>query len=509
MKFTYASGDRPLKGFTIQHGIGRGGFGEVYQAVSDGGKEVALKLVQRNWEVELRGVGQCLNLKHPNLVSLYDVIQAENGDSWVVMECVTGETLDKVIAQHPQGLPPEEALRWLRGICAGIAHLHDCGIVHRDLKPSNIFLENGVVKIGDYGLSKFISASRRSGQTGSVGTVHYMAPELVKGRYGKEVDLYALGIILYEMLTGRVPFDGESPGEILMKHLTAEPEVSGLPSPYREVVARLLEKDPQRRYPSVAAMLVELNGSAPVLPITEVLPPKPQTGGLRVIASDSAWAAQRSSRELPAARPNGEAPNPWQSLGLFVVRLAIAVAIGVGTGFLAYGVAGEVWRIGDPRWDNAFVYDRFTGRSMPDWEYYQRRDAAELVGGGAGLLAGGLAAFLLCFGWSAERSGFRSMSTPFGALLARLLFGLTRLAVAITTGIGGVLLAYGIAMGAGGIRGDTAEFMAIGAGFLVCGIIAYWLFFGGAFTRPFAYSGQGCAAPVEAEANPKRDRLKA
>jgi serine/threonine protein kinase len=139
--------------------------------VSDGGKEVALKLVQRSLEVELRGVGQCLNLKHPNLVSLFDVKQAANGDCWVVMEFVAGQTLDKVIARSQQGLPPEEALAWLQGICQGVGYLHDQGIVHRDLKPGNLFLDNGVVKIGDYGLSKFISASRRSGQTGSVGTV--------------------------------------------------------------------------------------------------------------------------------------------------------------------------------------------------------------------------------------------------------------------------------------------------------------------------------------------------
>src|SRR5262249_58355936 len=130
MKFTYPPGDRPLEGHTIKHGVGRGGFGEVYRAVSDGGKEVALKLVQRNLDVELRGVAQCLNLKHPNLVALYDVRQAENGDNWVVMEYVAGESLDQVIARHPRGMPLEGVLAWLRGIGAGVAHLHQQGIVH-------------------------------------------------------------------------------------------------------------------------------------------------------------------------------------------------------------------------------------------------------------------------------------------------------------------------------------------------------------------------------------------
>src|SRR5208283_2723046 len=113
-------------------------------------------------------------------------------------------------------------------------------------------------KVGDYGLSKFVSCSRRSGHTESVGTVHYMAPEIANGRYGKEIDVYALGVILYEMLSGQVPFDGESVGEVLMKHLTAKPDVSMLPEPYRGVVARALEKDPALRFHSAAEMMAAL-----------------------------------------------------------------------------------------------------------------------------------------------------------------------------------------------------------------------------------------------------------
>ena len=139
-----------------------------------------------------------------------------------------------------------------------MGYLHEHGIVHRDLKPGNIFCDEGVVKVGDYGLSKFISCSRRSGHTESVGTVHYMAPEVANGRYGKEIDIYALGVILYEMLTGRVPFEGESIGEVLMKHLTAKPDVSMLAEPYRSVVARAMEKDPASAIPSAAEMMAAL-----------------------------------------------------------------------------------------------------------------------------------------------------------------------------------------------------------------------------------------------------------
>lgn len=278
MKFTYSSGQRPLDGFAIKRGIGKGGFGEVYYALSDGGKEVALKLVRSNLEVELRGMSQCLNLKHPNLVNLFDLRTDGSGNHWVVMEYVVGESLSSILDRHPNGVGAELAREWFSGLAAAVNYLHEHGIVHRDLKPGNIFLEHGTIKVCDYGLCKVIGGSQHEPQTQSVGTVHYMAPEISTGNYNRQIDIYAAGIILYEMLTGRVPFAGESAGEILLKHLTTPPDLSKLPSPFVPILDRALAKNPARRFQSMADMAREVAGTAtPAVPVPAipVLQPAP------------------------------------------------------------------------------------------------------------------------------------------------------------------------------------------------------------------------------------------
>jgi hypothetical protein len=320
MRFSYQSGQRPLDGFTLKRGIGRGGFGEVYFALSDGGKEVALKLVRGETQMELRGVAQCLNLKHPNLVALYDLRTDGHDDHWVVMEYVAGEPLNLVLARHPGGLPRELAREWFLGMARAVAYLHDHGIVHRDLKPGNVFLENGTVKVGDYGLSKAISSSQRTHQTQSVGTVHYMAPEISTGNYNKQIDVYAAGIILYEMLSGRPPFDGESSGEILMKHLTQPPDLSKLPPEYVPVVAKALAKNPTQRYASMSEMAraveeISADGSRPV-PVQS--PPRPAP---RPSAAVPGLAA-------PALTPRGR-----------VMELCVSMALAV----LVSGLATTLW----------------------------------------------------------------------------------------------------------------------------------------------------------------------
>ena len=282
MRFSYKSGQRVLDGFTIKRGVGKGGFGEVYFAVSDGGKEVALKLLSER-EIEMRGVVNCLNLKHPNLVHVYDVRTDEQGETWIVMEYVLGESLAQVVNRHRNGLPEHLAKEWFLSLSRAVGHLHDQGVVHRDLKPANIFIENGNLKVGDYGLCKSLSSGQR--QTQRVGTVHYMAPEIGSGKYDKSIDLYACGVMLYEMLTEQLPFDGESDNEILMKHLTAEADLMKLPQAFRPVILKALDKNPLKRYGTMSEFARAVD--AATLPIAQPAPSQAHAVPAATVAAPS------------------------------------------------------------------------------------------------------------------------------------------------------------------------------------------------------------------------------
>ncbi len=296
MAYTFKHGDRPLEDYTIQRAVGSGGFGEVYYAMSDGGREVALKYLRDNPEIELRGVSHTMNLKSPHLITVFDVKKNAQGQYFIIMEYCSGPSLRDLLIAEPNGFGSQKAAFFVREIGKGLAYLHDRGIVHRDLKPGNIFYDDGYVKIGDYGLSKFISVSRHSAQTASVGTVHYMAPEIGSGNYSRGVDIYALGVILYEMLLGKVPFEGSSMGEVLMKHLTAQPAVDELPAPFAEIIRRALRKDPNDRFLHVHEMVDELLGVDAVRESLAGFSTKSLEGAVRV--------GGRDRQDSPVPSPN-------------------------------------------------------------------------------------------------------------------------------------------------------------------------------------------------------------
>ncbi|MEM8783988.1 MAG: protein kinase [Planctomycetota bacterium] len=299
--FRYRPGDRPLEGYTVKGAAGRGGFGEVYYAVSDAGREVALKSIQGYDQIELRGIKQCMNLKSPHLVTIFDIRFNDAGDPFVLMEYVGGPSLRQLIDEAPGGLGVQKASYFLREIAKGLAYLHEAGVVHRDLKPANIFYDHGYVKIGDYGLSKAIGTTQYSGHTVTVGTVHYMAPEIGEGRYDQAIDIYALGIVFYELLTGQVPYLGSTPGEILLQHVSKQPDLSNIDEPMRRVIAKAVAKDPAQRYATVQAMVEDLFGTEHIRQSVSHFSPDS-------LSVRAAHAAQRvDGMEAGGGKPSGDA----------------------------------------------------------------------------------------------------------------------------------------------------------------------------------------------------------
>ena len=461
MKFTYRSGQRPLDGYTIKRGVGQGGFGEVYFAVSDGGKEVALKLLRGHSDTELRGIAHCLNLKHPHLVHLYDLRADDRGDKWVVMEYVFGESLAQWINRYPTGLSVDLVKEWFAALARGVGYLHDHGVVHRDLKPANIFVEHGHLKIGDYGLSRRISSSQGGDLTRGVGTPHYMAPEIKNGNYKQSIDVYACGVILFEMLTGHPPFEGETPAEVLLKQQLDAPDLSRVPAGFRMVLEKALEKNPVKRFDNMRefARAVEVVASGRPMPVAEAATvtapraePKPP--------SDSTVVEPPRPRAVPVAHPviqpvadipdsrskfaAGPIPQAWRERlaelsASFVVVPVIAALCTVPWALfqssVPWAVLGQVFILSTAlSWGLLVVARPAKGAPQNPWAMRLRHLT---VGLGVGALAYWLGGWVLAAPAHAETSrdlvlgsGIRVTSDTFATLTRYLFyFGLTTAAV--------------------------------------------------------------------------------
>ncbi|QMV40255.1 Stk1 family PASTA domain-containing Ser/Thr kinase [Cohnella cholangitidis] len=203
------------------------------------------------------------SLSHPNIVSIYDVGQVED-THYIVMEFIDGANLNEIIRDRAP-LQVDEAVKITAQICDALEHAHHNQIIHRDIKPHNILIgNNGRVKVTDFGIARAVTSSTIT-QTGSViGSVHYFSPEHAKGvATGEKSDLYSLGIVLYQMLTGRLPFLGESPISVALKHLQEPFEQPRKVNPYipqsvENVILRAMRKNPQERYQSAREMLSDL-----------------------------------------------------------------------------------------------------------------------------------------------------------------------------------------------------------------------------------------------------------
>ncbi len=255
--------------------IGAGGMGQVYRARDPRmGREVAIKVSgERFTERFSREVHAIAALNQPNICHLYDV-----GPDYLVMELVEGTTLAEEIRHG--AIPLDEALKIARQIAAALEAAHEKGITHRDLKPGNVMLKpDGSVKVLDFGLAKFggtPTASTEDSPTVSMvatqagvilGTAAYMSPEQAKGKsVDKRADIWAFGVVLYEMLTGKRLFTGETITEVLGSVLKEEPDFSRIPDRVRPLLRACLEKDPKRRLRDIGDMELLLAGQVSDLP---------------------------------------------------------------------------------------------------------------------------------------------------------------------------------------------------------------------------------------------------
>lgn len=252
--------------------VGGGGMALVYKAHDILlNRNVAVKVLRQQFVHDeefirrfRREAQSAASLSHPNVVSIYDVGQEED-THYIVMEYIEGHNLNEIIHERAP-LQADEAVRIAVQICDALEHAHQNHIIHRDIKPHNILIgKNGRVKVTDFGIARAVTSSTIT-QTGSVvGSVHYFSPEHAKGiSTGEKSDLYSLGIVLYQMLTGKLPFFGESPISVALKHLQEEFEEPRkvnphIPQSVENVILRAMRKNPNERYQSAREMLLDLD----------------------------------------------------------------------------------------------------------------------------------------------------------------------------------------------------------------------------------------------------------
>lgn len=263
-----------IPGYEVEGVLGRGGMGIVFRARHLRlNRPVALKMVIGGTYAESRERARfqreteaAAGLRHPNIVQVYDVGEVD-GQPYFTMEFIAGPTLAQKLAATPQQV--QQAARLVTTLAEAVQAAHTCGIVHRDLKPTNILLtDDGTPKITDFGLARRVTDAAGLTQSGfAVGTPSYMAPEQARGRVqaiGPEVDVYSLGAILYEMLTGRPPFRGETPAETVLQVMSQEPVPPSrlnisVPHDLETICLKCLSKEPSRRYRTAAELATDLS----------------------------------------------------------------------------------------------------------------------------------------------------------------------------------------------------------------------------------------------------------
>jgi len=258
--------------YEIEEQIGSGGMATVYRARDLVLKRyVAVKVLRdefttdeefiKRFETEAQSAAR---LVHSNIVSIFDV-GVDNGIYYIVMELIQGKTLKEIIVEERGPLPWKWSVNVAIQIASALEMAHRNNIIHRDIKPHNIIItEDGIAKVTDFGIAKAVSNSTITAFGTTIGSVHYFSPEHAKGGYtDARSDLYSLGVVMYEMVTGRVPFDADTPVSVALKHMQEEPvppiDINpNLPEAVNKIVLKSLQKDPMLRYQTATELLQDL-----------------------------------------------------------------------------------------------------------------------------------------------------------------------------------------------------------------------------------------------------------
>lgn len=295
--------------YEVVEQVGTGGMSDVYKAKDHVlGRYVAIKVLKQefcadsNFVVRFRTEAQsAAGLEHPNIVNIYDV-GCEHGSHYIVMEYVEGITLKTYIEKKGQ-LSFKEALSIAIQVGRGIQAAHAKEIIHRDIKPQNVIISTeGKVKVTDFGIARVASANTINAEV--MGSVHYASPEQARNGYVSHTsDIYSLGIVMYEMVTGRVPFDGESMVAVAIQHLQEEmvapsTYAPNLPVSLEKIILKCTQKNPDRRYESMDALLADLRQSL-LTPDKDFVVVAPLVQGTtRVISQDELNQIQKQSASI-------------------------------------------------------------------------------------------------------------------------------------------------------------------------------------------------------------------